>query len=55
MLGIPQFFVPNPLAWLSAHAQLGVERAAYYSTSPLRDTLADLVDLDAHRQAATRG
>ena len=43
--GIPQFFVPNPFAWLSAHAQLGVERAAYYSTSPLRDTLADLVDL----------
>src|SRR5262252_6044991 len=26
-LGIPQFFVPNPFAWLSAHAQLGVERA----------------------------
>ena len=45
-LGIPQFFVPNPLAWLSAHTQLGVERAAYYSTSPLRETLADLVDLE---------
>jgi NTE family protein len=44
--GIPQFFVPNPFAWLSAHTQLGVERAAYYSTSPLRDTLADLVDLE---------
>jgi NTE family protein len=43
--GVPQFFVPNPSAWLSAHAQLGVERAAYYSTSPLRDTLADLIDL----------
>jgi NTE family protein len=45
-LGIPQFFVPNPLAWMSAHTQLGVERAAYYSTSPLRSTLADLVDLE---------
>jgi NTE family protein len=44
--GIPPFFVPNPFAWLSAHTQLGVERAAYYSTSPLRDTLADLVDLE---------
>src|SRR5690349_21447648 len=44
--GIPPFFVPNPFAWLSAHAQLGVERAAYYSTSPLRETLADLVDLE---------
>lgn len=43
--GIPAFFVPNPLAWLSAHTQLGVERAGYYTTAPLRDTLADLVDL----------
>src|SRR5678815_259654 len=32
--GIPQFFVPNPFTWLSAHTQLGVERAGYYSTSP---------------------
>ncbi|MCC6198372.1 MAG: patatin-like phospholipase family protein [Burkholderiales bacterium] len=45
-LGIPQFFVPNPFAWLSAHTSLGVERAAYYSTTPLRETLADLVDLE---------
>jgi len=44
--GIPQFFVPNPLAWMSSHMQLGVERAAYYSTAPLRDTLSDLVDLE---------
>jgi NTE family protein len=43
--GIRPFFVPNPFAWLSAHAPLGVERAAYYSTNPLRETLADLVDL----------
>ena len=43
--GIPAFFVPNPLAWLSAHAQLGVEHAGYYTTAPLRETLAGLVDL----------
>ena len=52
--GIPQFFVPNPFAWLSAHAQLGVERAAYYSTMPLRDTLADLVDLERIAGRETR-
>jgi NTE family protein len=52
--GIPRFFVPNPFAWLSAHAQLGVERAAYYSTSPLRDTLADLVDLERIAGRETR-
>ena len=35
--GIPAFFVPNPLAWLGAHVPLGIEAAAYYTTSPLRD------------------
>src|SRR5437879_4166209 len=34
--GIPCFFVPNMSAWMSTHAQLGVENAAYYSTNPLR-------------------
>ena len=53
-LGIPQFFVPNPFAWLSAHMSLGVERAAYYSTSPLRETLADLVDLERIARRHTR-
>ncbi|MFO1313261.1 MAG: patatin-like phospholipase family protein [Burkholderiales bacterium] len=52
--GIPTFFVPNPFAWLSAHSQLGVERAAYYSTHPLRDTLADLVDLERIARRHTR-
>ena len=43
--GIPAFFIPNPLAWLSSHSQLGVERAAYYTVSPLKETLGDLIDL----------
>ena len=43
--GVPAFFVPNPLAWLGTHVPLGVESAAYYSTSPLRATLDELVDL----------
>src|SRR5882724_526619 len=44
--GIPAFFVPNPLAWMSSHAPLGIEQAAYYSTTPLRETLSELIDLD---------
>jgi NTE family protein len=44
--GIGAFFTPNPLAWLSTHAQLGIENAAYYTTTPLRETLAGLVDLE---------
>jgi len=52
--GIPDFFVPNPWAWLSAHTQLGVEQAAYYSTAPLRATLAGLVDLERIHARRTR-
>ncbi|MEO8303017.1 MAG: patatin-like phospholipase family protein [Betaproteobacteria bacterium] len=44
--GIPAFFTPNPIAWLSAHTPLGIEKAAYYTTAPLRETLSDLVDLE---------
>lgn len=44
MGGIPGFFEPNPMAWLGAHAAVGVDRAAYYSTAPLRNTLDELVD-----------
>jgi NTE family protein len=52
--GIPDFFVPNPIAWMSSHLPLGVERAAYYSTAPLRATLADLVDLEHINSRRTR-
>ena len=44
--GIPAFFAPNPLAWLGSQAKLGIEQAAYYTTAPLRETLAELIDLD---------
>ena len=42
--GIPSFFKPNPAALRGIHAELGVESAAYYDTSPLVDTLDSLVD-----------
>jgi NTE family protein len=52
--GIPAFFVPNPLAWLSVHAPLGLDNASYYTTSPLRDTLSQLVDIDTLNACRTR-
>jgi NTE family protein len=44
--GIRHFFKPNPDAWRGPQAHLGVERAAYYSADPLRETLSSLVDFD---------
>jgi NTE family protein len=42
--GIPGFFEPNPLAFLSAHFPLGRDNAGFYSTAPLEKTLSELVD-----------
>src|SRR6185295_778645 len=56
--GIEGFFVPNPEAAWGVHVPLGVERAAFYNTAPLLDTLAELVDLaslNAHRTRLTLG
>jgi NTE family protein len=58
MRGIPGFFEPNPLALSGVQAALGVEQAACYSTAPLRETLAALVDfgyLDTCRTRLTVG
>lgn len=44
--GVPSFFSPNPLAFAGPHYNLGAESAGYYSVSPLRRTLEDLVDID---------
>ena len=42
--GIPGFFQANLPAFWRAHIPLGADRAGYYSTAPLRETLAELVD-----------
>lgn len=42
--GLPNFFVPNPLAFLGPHVPLGADNAGYYSTAPVEKTLLDLVD-----------
>jgi NTE family protein len=44
--GLSGIFEPNPWAFLSLTTPLGSERAAYYSTQPLRRTLEELVDTD---------
>jgi NTE family protein len=44
--GIPGFFRPNPAAFAGLNAPLGAEAAGYYSTEPLVETLADLVDFE---------
>ncbi len=41
--GIEGFFAPNPGAVWGVNASLGAERAAFYTTSPLQETLARLV------------
>jgi NTE family protein len=42
--GIPGFFEPHLPAFLGPQVFLGVDRAGFYSTAALRETLADLVD-----------
>jgi NTE family protein len=46
MQGIAPFFTPRPEAWLGLQAPVGLDRAAFYSTAPLRETLSSLVDFD---------
>ncbi len=42
--GIPGFFEPHLPAFWGAHIPLGVDRAGFYSTASLRQTLGELVD-----------
>ena len=57
--GIDGFFAPNSDAtWKGVNGRLGVEQAAFYTTAPLHETLARLVDLDClntHRTRLTLG
>ncbi len=53
-MGIPSFFKPNPLAWINSKMVLGIERAGYYNTEQLHETLEDLVDFDYLAQSSSR-
>ena len=44
--GVPGFFAPNPASWFGLKTPLGVERASYYDTAPLAQTLAAHVDFE---------
>ncbi len=43
--GIPAFFSPRLPAWGGPQARVGLDAASYYSTAPLRETLASLIDV----------
>jgi NTE family protein len=45
--GIPGFFRPQPMAFLGSNVPLGADRAGYYSTAPLRETLNELVNFSS--------
>jgi NTE family protein len=42
--GVRGFFEPNPMAFMGAHVPLGTDKAGFYSTRPLINTLNELVD-----------
>jgi NTE family protein len=52
--GIPGFFRPNPLAHAGADYPLGADKAGYYSTEPLEQTLRELVDFDLLNSSTPR-
>ena len=52
--GIPGFFLPNAPAFFGAHVPLGINRAGFYSTAPLRETLNELVDFHRINQGEPR-
>jgi NTE family protein len=52
--GIPGFFTPEPRAFWGAHIPWGVNRAAFYSTESLRDTLAGLIDFSIINKGTPR-
>jgi|SRR5215475_61878 len=52
--GIPGFFAPHLPAFWGAHIPLGVDHAGFYSTTALRETLADLVDFTIMNRCSPR-
>ena len=52
--GIEGFFKPNPQAAWGVNTPVGVDKAAFYTTEPLRDTLHELVDFKCINAGRTR-
>jgi NTE family protein len=52
--GIPGFFKPHVPAFWGAHIPLGMDRAGFYSTMSLRETLTELVDFSIINRGSPR-
>jgi len=52
--GLPAFFSPRPLAFTNPFLPLGANASAYYSVSPLRELLGELIDFDWVNTGAMR-
>ena len=52
--GVPSFFSPNPMAFVSQHQHLGADAAGYYKVDALRQTLGRLIDFDQLNNGGTR-
>jgi NTE family protein len=52
--GIPGFFKPNLPAFWGAHIPLGMDRAGFYSTMSLRETLIELLDFSIINRGSPR-
>ncbi len=52
--GVSGFYRPNMAATLGVQSPVGIDRASFYSTEPLRATLAALVDFDSLNEGHTR-
>jgi NTE family protein len=52
--GIPGFFETNPRAIFGVNSPVGLEQASYYTTDPLKATLARLVDFEHLNSRHTR-
>src|SRR5262245_57339133 len=54
MSGIPGFFAPNPHAFWGPAVPLGIDKASFYTTDPLKETLGRLVDFDCINRKLVR-
>jgi NTE family protein len=54
MSGIPGFFAPNPQAFWGPAVPLGIDKASFYTTDPLKKTLGRLVDFDCVNRKQVR-
>lgn len=52
--GVPSFFTPQWQSWAGIQTRVRPDRAAFYSTGPLRETLSSLIDFDYLNQKTTR-